>query len=85
MEPIAKGYDLGMLGVLIHVMGDAVNNIGVIISGLVIWLAKGSGRYYADPAVSMAISFIIMTTSIPLGMIPLSPLAALPPLSREAL
>lgn len=77
MEPTATGPDLGMLGVLIHVMGDAANNIGVIISGLVIWLAKGSGRYYADPAVSMAISFIIMTTSTPLGLIPLLPLTAL--------
>lgn len=67
MEPPTKGYDLGMLGVLIHVMGDAVNNIGVIISGLVIWLTKGYSRYYADSAVSMAISLIILATSTPLG------------------
>ncbi|CAG7926302.1 unnamed protein product [Penicillium olsonii] len=65
-EASKKGYDLGMLGVLIHVIGDAANNVGVIISALVIWLTSYSGRYYADPAVSMAISFVILTTSIPL-------------------
>lgn len=68
IQPSKKGYDLGMLGVLIHVVGDAANNVGVIISGLVIWLAKYGGRYYADPAVSMAISLVILTTSVPLGL-----------------
>lgn len=62
-----KGYDLGMLGVLIHVVGDAANNVGVIISALVIWLTSSQARYYADPAVSMAIAIIILTTSLPLG------------------
>lgn len=62
-----KGYDLGMLGVLIHVLGDAANNVGVIISGLVIWLTSSPARFYADPAVSMAIAIVILTTSLPLG------------------
>ncbi|KAJ5900824.1 uncharacterized protein N7473_004894 [Penicillium subrubescens] len=61
-----KGYDLGMLGVLIHVVGDAANNVGVIISALVIWLTSSPARYYADPAVSMAIAIVILTTSLPL-------------------
>ncbi|KAJ6112304.1 cation diffusion facilitator family metal ion transporter [Penicillium sp. IBT 18751x] len=65
-QPSKKGYDLGMLGVLIHVLGDAANNIGVIISALVIWLTAYPARYYADPAVSMAIALVILTTSIPL-------------------
>lgn len=64
----SKGYDLGMLGVLIHVVGDAANNVGVIISALVIWLTSSPARYYADPAVSMAIAVVILTTSLPLGM-----------------
>lgn len=66
-QPPKKGYDLGMLGVLIHVLGDAANNVGVIISALVIWLTAYPARYYADPAVSMGIAMIILTTSIPLG------------------
>jgi hypothetical protein len=41
-----------MMGVLIHVLGDAANNLGVIIAALVIWKATYDGRHYADPAVS---------------------------------
>lgn len=67
LQPSKKSYDLGMLGVLIHVLGDAANNIGVIISALVIWLTTYPARFYADPAVSMAIAIIILMTSIPLG------------------
>ncbi|PYH82292.1 putative cation diffusion facilitator family metal ion transporter [Aspergillus uvarum CBS 121591] len=66
IRPSTKGYDLGMLGVLVHVLGDAANNVGVIISALVIWLTTAPARYYADPAVSMAIAIVILTTSIPL-------------------
>jgi len=36
-KPKKHGMDLGILGVLIHVIGDAINNIGVIISALIIW------------------------------------------------
>ncbi|KAJ5362020.1 cation diffusion facilitator family metal ion transporter [Penicillium brevicompactum] len=64
--PSKTGYDLGMLGVLIHVIGDAANNVGVIISALIIWLTTSPARYYADPAVSMAIALVILTTSLPL-------------------
>jgi len=68
IRPVAKGRDLGMMGVLLHVLGDAANNLGVIISALVIWLTHYEGRYYADPAVSMAIAVTILLSSLPLGM-----------------
>ncbi|KAJ5659207.1 cation diffusion facilitator family metal ion transporter [Penicillium longicatenatum] len=58
--------DLGMMGVLIHVLCDAANNLGVIAAALVIWLAKYDGRYYADPGVSMGIAFMIIFSSVPL-------------------
>jgi zinc transporter 1 len=60
------GRDLGMMGVLIHVLGDAVNNIGVIIAAIIVWKAKGEGRYYADPAVGVFISIMILLSAIPL-------------------
>jgi zinc transporter 1 len=60
------GIDLGILGVLTHVLGDAINNIGVIISALVIWLTHSPSRFYADPAVSMFIAMMIVGTAIPL-------------------
>lgn len=59
--------DLGMMGVLLHVLCDAANNLGVIAAALVIWLAKYDGRYYADPGVSIGIAIMIMISSIPLG------------------
>ncbi|KAJ5788456.1 hypothetical protein N7457_003446 [Penicillium paradoxum] len=59
--------DLGMMGVMIHVIGDAINNLGVMAAGLVIWLAAPhTGRYYADPGVSMFIAILIILSSFPL-------------------
>jgi len=54
------------MGVLLHVAGDAANNIGVVIAGAIIWKTSSFGRYYADPAVSMAIAFMIFFSSIPI-------------------
>jgi zinc transporter 1 len=58
--------DLGMLGALIHVLGDAFNNIGVMISALVIWLTHSPNRFYIDPAISLYIALMILATAIPL-------------------
>lgn len=55
-----------MLGVFIHVVGDAINNIGVIASALIIWKAHGEARYYADPAIGVFISVMIFLTAWPL-------------------
>lgn len=55
-----------MLGVLIHVIGDAINNIGVIIAAVIIWQTRGEARFYADPAASMFIAIMIFISSIPL-------------------
>lgn len=58
--------DLNMRGVFLHVMGDALGNIGVIVSALLIWLTKFEGRFYFDPAVSLVITVIILLSAIPL-------------------
>lgn len=57
---------MGMNAMILHVIGDALGNIGVIVSALVIWLTNWSGRYYADPAVSLFITLIILRSTIPL-------------------
>ena len=67
IAPVSEGHDLGMMGVLLHVLGDALNNVGVIIAGLVIWLARYEGRYYADPAAGVGIALLILVSAIPLG------------------
>lgn len=58
--------DLNMRGVFLHVMGDALGNIGVIASALIIWLTHYSWRYYCDPAISLVITIIILGSAIPL-------------------
>lgn len=55
-----------MLGVFVHVLGDAFNNIGVIIAAVVMWKAEGHGRYYIDPAISVLIAVMILISAIPL-------------------
>jgi solute carrier family 30 (zinc transporter), member 1 len=52
--------------VVLHVIGDAINNVGVIIAAVAIWKAPGEGRFYADPAVSTFISLMILLTALPL-------------------
>jgi len=58
--------DLNMRGVFLHVMGDALGNIGVIASALFIWLTSYSWRFYADPIISLLITVIILLSAIPL-------------------
>jgi zinc transporter 1 len=58
--------DMGMNAMILHVIGDALGNIGVIVSALIIWLTTWSGRYYADPAVSLFITLIILRSTVPL-------------------
>ncbi|KAK1142315.1 hypothetical protein N8T08_008060 [Aspergillus melleus] len=65
-RPVTHRHDLGMMGVLLHVIGDAINNIGVMAAALVIWLTHYEGRYYADPGTSMGIAIMIILSSIPL-------------------
>ncbi|PVH93364.1 cation efflux protein/ zinc transporter-like protein [Periconia macrospinosa] len=62
----SRGMDLGIAGVLLHVCGDVINNIGVIISAVIIWRTNSPKRYYADPAVSLFIAFMIFLSAIPL-------------------
>ncbi|KKK23685.1 zinc/cadmium resistance protein [Aspergillus rambellii] len=59
-------HDLNMRGVFLHVMGDALGNIGVILSALVIWLTDYSWRFYVDPGISLVITVIILVSAIPL-------------------
>ncbi|MCJ1464036.1 hypothetical protein MMC07_002646 [Pseudocyphellaria aurata] len=58
--------DLNMRGIFLHVMGDALGNLGVIGSALIIWLTDYWWRFYADPAISLVLTGIILHSAIPL-------------------
>lgn len=55
-----------MLGALLHVLGDALNNAGVMVAAAVIWFASSPSRFYADPAVGLGISLMILLSAVPL-------------------
>ncbi|KAJ2355594.1 Zinc resistance conferring protein [Coemansia erecta] len=57
---------LNMRGVWLHVFGDCITNVAVIISGLVIWKAEGSWRFYFDPAISLLINTLVVGITLPL-------------------
>lgn len=54
-----------MLGVFVHLIGDAINNIGVIIAAVIIWQTTSPQRFYADPAASTFIAIVIFSIAIP--------------------
>ena len=56
-------HDLGIKAVLIHILGDALNNIGVVVAAAVIWKAPSEKRFYADPAMSLVIGFMLILTA----------------------
>lgn len=57
---------LNMQGVFLHVLGDALGNVGVIVTALLIWKTDYSWRFYFDPAISLFITAIIFSTALPL-------------------
>ncbi|KAI9029573.1 cation efflux family-domain-containing protein [Phycomyces nitens] len=60
------GGHLNMKGIFLHVLGDALGNVGVIITALFIWLTPFEWRFYLDPIVSLIISIIIFISAVPL-------------------
>ncbi|KAK0630082.1 cation efflux protein [Bombardia bombarda] len=58
--------DMGMNAMVLHVIGDALGNVGVIATALIIWLTEWKYRFYADPAVSLFITLIILRSAVPL-------------------
>ncbi|WVQ88363.1 hypothetical protein IAS59_002097 [Cryptococcus gattii] len=57
---------MNMRGVFLHVVGDALGNVGVIAAGLVIWFCHGRWTLYFDPGVSLVITCIIFSSALPL-------------------
>ncbi|KAI0652238.1 cation efflux protein [Trametes meyenii] len=57
---------MNMHALLLHVFGDALGNVGVIATGLVIWLTTWSWKYYFDPLISLVITVIIFSSALPL-------------------
>lgn len=52
--------DLNTRSAFLHVMGDAVASVGVIVAGIAIYF---TGQYWIDPLVSLLISLLILYSS----------------------
>ncbi|KAM9889607.1 hypothetical protein OXX80_012784 [Metschnikowia pulcherrima] len=61
-----KTKSMNMEGVFLHVLGDALGNVGVIVTALFIWKTDFSWRFYSDPVVSLFITLIIFSSALPL-------------------
>lgn len=57
---------LNMKGVFIHILGDALGSVGVIISAVVTKWTNLPLKKYADPIASLIITCIIVLTTVPL-------------------
>lgn len=61
-----KMASLNMHGVFLHVLGDALGSVAVMVSALIIWLAPWPWRFMVDPVLSLIITAIILWSTIPL-------------------
>jgi zinc transporter 1 len=62
----SHGGSMNMKALLLHVLGDALGNVGVIATGLIIWLTSWTFKYYCDPVISLVITAIIFHSALPL-------------------
>lgn len=58
---------MGVNAVVIHMIGDVLNNLGVIAAALVMMLVRSPDKFYADPAVSIGIAVVIASSALPLS------------------
>ncbi|GAA5936232.1 cation diffusion facilitator family transporter [Sporobolomyces koalae] len=63
---VSSEGNMNMRGVFLHVLGDALGNVGVIAAGLFIWLTDYEWRMYSDPGISLIITVIIFSSALPL-------------------
>lgn len=60
-------HDHNMLGIFIHITGDFLGSVGVIISAIFLLVFPNhSWTVYIDPSVSVILAIVILTSAVPL-------------------
>lgn len=59
--------NFAVAGILVHLLGDALNTIGVIVVGIITLLVESPKKRFVDPALSMLISLSIIISVISLS------------------
>jgi len=63
----SSSAQMNMKGVILHVLGDALGSVVVIISAVIMWqLEEQAWTLYVDPAMSIFLTLIILSTTVPL-------------------
>ncbi|XP_055322656.1 uncharacterized protein LOC129578328 [Sitodiplosis mosellana] len=57
---------MNMRGAFLHVLSDALGSIIVVISALVVWCTEWRYRYFMDPALSILLVILILSSVWPL-------------------
>jgi len=60
-----KELNTNLKALIMHVLGDALGSVGVVISGLIIKYVKSDYKFYSDPICSLLIIFIIIYNVYP--------------------
>eukprot|EP00953_Heterococcus_sp_UTEX-ZZ885_P013748 7840-Heterococcus_DN1.PRE.2 len=63
----SHGHDANTHGIILHILGDALGSVAVILSALIIKYCTGLGdaRYYFDPLASIAITIFLTFHTVP--------------------
>lgn len=59
-------HDMNVKFLLLHMVGDVLGSVAVIVSGLIIKFASGDLKYLADPIASIVVVIILLFSGIPL-------------------
>jgi len=63
----SSSAQMNMKGVILHVLGDALGSVVVIVSAVIMWQLEGQAwTLYVDPAMSIFLTLIILSTTVPL-------------------
>jgi zinc transporter 1 len=60
---------MNMRALVLHALGDSLGIVGVIAVGI-IWLTEWKYKFYFDTVVSLVITVIMFSSTLPLGMFP---------------
>ncbi|KAL1240807.1 Proton-coupled zinc antiporter SLC30A1 [Trichinella spiralis] len=64
---MASSTQMNMHGVFLHILGDALGSVIVIVNAIICWQVNNTSlRKYLDPSLSLFLALIITATTLPL-------------------
>ncbi|XP_078671352.1 proton-coupled zinc antiporter SLC30A1-like isoform X2 [Branchiostoma floridae x Branchiostoma belcheri] len=63
---VTDATEMNLRGVFLHVLGDALSSLIIVINALIIMYVQGDWTKYCDPVLSILMVIIIIATTVPL-------------------